>query len=242
MGGVVEHYENLLARHYSWMAGGFDAKAAENEELLRRLGIAPAGSARALDLGCGSGFQSVALANLGFAVTAVDLSETLLAELATHKGDLPIDIVKGDIVAAESFGDGFELAVCMGDTLTHLESKSDVEAMFADCRAAMEGGGRLILGYRDLSHELDGLDRFIPVRADADTVFTCFLEFEPETVKVHDLVYTRGADGAMTLNKSMYRKLRLPLDWVKSALADAGFDIVHEETARGAVTLMASKR
>ena len=100
---------------------------------------------------------------------------------------------------------------------------------------------KLILGYRDLSHELDGLDRFIPVRADADTVFTCFLEYEPETVKVHDLVYSRGADGAMALNKSMYRKLRLPLDWVKAALADAGFAVAHEETARGAATLVASR-
>jgi SAM-dependent methyltransferase len=241
MASVAEHYENLLARHYTWMAGGFDAKVVENEEVFRRLGIAPGGTARALDLGCGSGFQAVALANLGFAVTAVDLSVTLLAELDAQKGDRAIDAVNGDIVDASSFGDGFARAVCMGDTLTHLSSKADVEKMLAGCHAALAPGGRLILGYRDLSHELEGLDRFIPVRADEDRVFTCFLEYDPETVKVHDLVYARGPDGAMTLDKSMYRKLRLPVDWVKAALAGTGFEIALEETARGAVTLLASK-
>ena len=105
-----------------------------------------------------------------------------------------------------------ELVVCMGDTLTHLETLTKVKALLQQVSTGLAPGGRLILSFRNLSQPLVGLDRFIPVRADADTVFTCFLEYEPETVKVHDLVYARDVDGAMTLNKSMYRKLRLPLE------------------------------
>jgi len=45
--------------------------------------------------------------------------------------------------------------------------------------------------YRDLTKELEGLDRFIPVRSD-DKIMTCFLEYESaESVAVHDLIYTR---------------------------------------------------
>jgi hypothetical protein len=60
-------------------------------------------------------------------------------------------------------------------------------------------------------------------------------------VKFHDLVHSRGPDGTMVLNKSMYRKLRLSADWVETALAEAGFDIAHAEPARGMVTLVASR-
>ena len=39
MSDVAKHYENLLARHYSWMVGAaFDAKVAEQQALLEELG------------------------------------------------------------------------------------------------------------------------------------------------------------------------------------------------------------
>jgi 2-polyprenyl-3-methyl-5-hydroxy-6-metoxy-1,4-benzoquinol methylase len=162
------------------MAGGFEARAADNEALFRRLEIAPGGSGRALDLGCGSGFQAVALARRGFTVTAVDLSDTLLAELKRYAAGLAVETVAGDIVDAASFGAGYELAVCMGDTLTHLVSKDDVAKMFAGCRSALDGGGRLIVGWRDLTHELDGLDRFIRC---ARTPKPCSLVFSNTNLK-----------------------------------------------------------
>jgi hypothetical protein len=56
-----------------------------------------------------------------------------------------------------------------------------------------------------------------------DKLMTCFLEYEtPETVRVTDLVYTRGEAG-WSLNKSSYVKLRLSVEWVAQALSDAGF-------------------
>ena len=58
-----------------------------------------------------------------------------------------------------------------------------------------EGGTDLTLSlitFRDLSSELTELDRLIPVRSDENTIFTCFLEYELETVKVHDIVYNRN--------------------------------------------------
>jgi len=56
---------------------------------------------------------------------------------------------------------------------------------------ALHSGGVFVSTYRDLTKELEGLDRFIPVRSD-DKIMTCFLEYESaESVAVHDLIYTR---------------------------------------------------
>lgn len=237
---VAEHYDKLLAEHYSRMFGDYGAKVAEQRALFERLGVLPGGAGAALDLGCGSGFQSLALAQLGFRVKAVDVSDKLLAELASRRGDLPVEIARADLLD-ELSGPGapVELAVCMGDTLPHLGSKADVERLFDGCSRRLSPGGRLVLTFRDLTRELQGTDRFIPVHDSADVIMTCFLEYEPETIRVHDLVHTRGADGRWTLSASYYRKLRLSPDWVCERLEASGLAVSHREAARGLVTIVA---
>src|SRR5215470_10668700 len=98
MTSVRDHYETLLAEHYSRMFGDFESKVAEQRALLERLGVtALSSSGLAVDLGCGSGFQSVALARLGFRVLAVDFSPRLLAELTDRAHGLPVEAIAGDI-------------------------------------------------------------------------------------------------------------------------------------------------
>ena len=78
------------------------------------------------------------------------------------------------------------------------------------------------------------------MRSDEHRNFTCFLEFEPDTVKVHDLVYRR-VDGRWEFAKSFYRKLRLSTAWVVMALRSAGFSDVDTGLDRGLVVLTARK-
>jgi 2-polyprenyl-3-methyl-5-hydroxy-6-metoxy-1,4-benzoquinol methylase len=234
---VADHYERLLADHYTWMTGSFAGKVAEQKALLSELGVIPGRSGRALDLGCGSGFQSVALAELGFAVTALDGSAKLLAELETHKGSLPIVPMQADIAAGlGEVSPDLDVIVCMGDTLTHLESKDAVTQLFTQARALLAPGGRLVLSFRDLTAELAGIDRFILVRADAERIMTCFLEYRPETVLVHDLIHIREGEG-WTLQKSCYPKLRLGTRWVTAELAALDFRSIWTEK-KGGLTIV----
>src|SRR5262249_53064450 len=120
---VPRHYQELLADHYDWMfARPIDAIVAEQKAALQQCGIEPARGGRALDLGCGSGFQSLALSQLGYQVLAVDTSEKLLGQLAARARAERItpqlaDIRDLDQLVAPAT---FSVVVCMGDTLTHL--------------------------------------------------------------------------------------------------------------------------
>ncbi|MGH7387970.1 MAG: class I SAM-dependent methyltransferase [Candidatus Rokuibacteriota bacterium] len=127
-----EHYDEVLSQHYSRMFGAFEVKVVEQQALLERLGVTAAHAGRvAVDLGCGSGFQSIALARLGFRVVAIDFSRRLLAELNERARGLPVESIAGDIRdVAELAPAAVELVVCMGDTLSHLEHEEDLELLF----------------------------------------------------------------------------------------------------------------
>jgi SAM-dependent methyltransferase len=239
MSSVRDHYDQVLATHYSRMFGDFDAKVAEQGALLERLGVAARrDAAMAVDLGAGSGFQSVALAHLGFRVLAIDFSEGLLAELRDRARDLPVEAIAGDIRdVARLVPTAVELVVCMGDTLSHLESDNDLGSVFDGTAARLAPGGRFVLTFRDLSRELRDLDRIIPLHASDELVMTCFVEYEPSTVKVHDLIWIRHQDG-WRLSKGVYRKLRLAPDAVIARLQRAGFAVDRHEAPSGMVALV----
>lgn len=241
MATVEDHYNRLLADVYSWMYGGWDAALERYTEFFASRGITPHRSKRAIDLGAGCGFQAIPLARLGFSVTAIDLDRKLLAELSAHAQGADIEIVCADITQFRTHAPAeAELVVCMVDTLLHLDSQDSVARLAKDVCETLEPGGTFIATFRDFTVDMKELERFIPVRSDDNIVFTCFLEFEPATVKVHDLVYRR-VGGRWDFARSFYRKLRLPTDWVVTTLQAAGFAHVETGLDRGLVVVTATK-
>jgi SAM-dependent methyltransferase len=241
MASVKEHYESHLSDYYSWLYGGFELKVSENRRFFQDQHVRPEHSGLAMDLGAGSGFQSVPLAELGFKVTAIDLSQKLLDELKKNAKGLIIDLIRDDLLNfANHCTANIELCVCMGDTLTHLNTRQEVQSLASKVYKTLEARGRFILAYRDLALELKELERFIPVRSDDQTIFTCFLEYETNHVKVHDLIYER-MNQQWELKKSYFRKLRLSPQWTKDILLAAGFKIEIFDIYNGMVNIIARK-
>jgi 2-polyprenyl-3-methyl-5-hydroxy-6-metoxy-1,4-benzoquinol methylase len=241
MATVKEHYDHVLSDLYSWMFGGFDSGIERNTAFFKKHMISPVRSGVAIDLGAGCGFQTIPLAKAGFSVTAVDIDGKLLNELKNHLGTLSVSIVQDDLFNFDKYvKDNAELIVCMTDTLVHLESKEKVLSLFSKVISSLEPGGKFIITFRDLSSELSELDRFIPVKNDENIIFTCFLEYEPDTVKVHDIVYKKNIMG-WNLFKSFYRKLRISKDWAHSQLSDVGFGHVDSTVDHDFVTVIATK-
>jgi len=237
-----EHYEAILNEVYPWMMGPFDVMAEEQQALFERFGLGPRGCRRALDLGCGPGYQSVALARLGFEVTGLDTSESMLAAMRQATDSLPVRGVLGDMRHLRDLVPGpWEAAVCMGDSLAHLPSREEVRRVIRTVAGQLERGGVFVIGYRDMSELPRGLDRFIPVKADADRVSLCFLEEEgPETYLAYDVVHTR--EGAhWRFAKGCYRKLRIAADWLVAELSSCGLALRRREVQRGMTLLLAEK-
>lgn len=242
MSKVSEHYDNLLADYYSWMFGDFDSKVNDNEEFFIKNDIKPEKTGIAIDLGSGSGFQSIALAKTGFSVKAIDICKKLLDELDSKKENLDITTIQGDLLNFNSLvPENTDLIVCMGDTLPHLESIDDIDTLFKNVHDNLNFKGKFILTFRDTSVKLKNTDRFIPVRSDENTIFTCILEYEDDFINVYDLIYKNDGDK-WKMNVSNYRKLIIPPLLIKLKLEFYSFNISHFSITRGMITIIANKK
>jgi len=241
MPSVEAHYKKLLAPHYTWVQGGAEQQLKAFRAFFRRHAPHPGECGVALDLGAGSGFQSIPLAELGFGVIAIDISRELLDELRQRAGNLSIAAIQDDLMGfARHCPSQVELIVCMGDTLTHLNALKDIRRLIGNIHKKLIAGGCLFLSFRDMSVPEKDLDRFIAVRSEANRIFTCFLEYEKRHVKVHDLVYVRNEDQ-WHLRKSYFRKLRISTDWLQGQIEKAGLDIEHLNVSNGMTTIIARK-
>jgi hypothetical protein len=128
----------------------------------------------------------------------------------------------------------------VGDIIPHLPSTECITTLFRQVSALLVPQGKFVLSFRDLSEERYGLDRFLPIRSDSERIMMCFLEYEPDTVVVHDLIYIRQGEG-WDLRKSCYRKLRLGVPWVVSQLEAQGFVLLSKEQMEGGWIFVASR-
>ncbi|NKB16868.1 MAG: class I SAM-dependent methyltransferase [Pseudanabaena sp. CRU_2_10] len=241
MNTAKTHYDQQLASIYSWMAGTPEAAIKRNHDLLRQLGINPS-QGLAVDLGAGSGFQSIPLAELGLSVIAIDFCEALLSELNDRTGNLPIRTIHDNILNFSRYvEEQAQVIVCMGDTLTHLESLDSVQALLLSIKEVLATHGKLILTFRDyVSIEPQGTQRFIPVQSDDSIILTCFLEYRKDVVEVHDLVYRKEGDR-WKLSTSSYPKLRIDRNWVCDQLRKLGLEVVQNTMINGMICMVAEK-
>ncbi len=238
---IKEHYENHLANYYSWIIGDFNAKANETQRFFQSHDIKPVSSKIAIDLGAGCGLQSIPLAKIGFEVKAIDFSKKLLDELKNKSDGLSIEAIENDILNFDAYSDSKpELIVCMGDTLTHLDSMVAIRQLIKNNYQILLKNGRQVLTFRDLTSELKEEARFIPVNSDNNRIFTCFLEYHLTYVKVFDIVYEKEK-GRWIQKISSYKKLIISRGVIKEYFEDAGFKIEFMGIENGLVTIIGIK-
>jgi SAM-dependent methyltransferase len=224
-----EHYDNYLGNFYSWMAGDFTTKQQEQQAFFTAQNIVPAFNKTAFDLGSGHGMQTVSLAKLGFHVVAVDFNQQLLKELHENCKDLSVQIIENDlIVFLRNTNEEAELIVCMGDTLTHLKNLQSLDDLIGEVEKHLVRDGKIVLSFRDLSTELTGLQRFIPVKSDTTRMLNCFLEYFEDHVMVHDILH-EYSDGVWIQKVSAYPKLRLNNSIVTDLLNKHQLAVVYTE-------------
>ena len=239
---VKEHYDNHLAAVYSWMLGDFDTAKNSFKEYCIKNEIIPGENGLAIDLGAGSGIQSIALAELGFKVKAIDFNEKLLAELELKKADYPVEIINGNMLNFNLIvpEQPVDLISCCGDTISHLETFGQLDQLLKDCHNALVHDGRLILTFRDYSKVLSDTHRFIPVKSDENRILTCIIDFLNDKIMVTDLLQER-IQGKWIQKISSYEKLQITDDMILKKVQRIGFSVIDHNIIKGMTHLILLK-
>jgi SAM-dependent methyltransferase len=95
-----------------------------------------------LDMGCGTGNHAIRLAEEGYEVTGVDVSDEMLniAVSKTYYKDLPLDFIQSDI---RTFNDGkkYDVIIMMFAVLGYQQSNEDVIAALKTVSKHLKEGG-----------------------------------------------------------------------------------------------------
>jgi SAM-dependent methyltransferase len=132
--GFSEYVEYTDAEEYDRENGLTGPELPFYQHLAREVG------GPILDLACGTGFLTMPLAELGFAVTGVDLAPEML-DLARRKaGTLPIRWVHADCRTLD-LGEQFRLVTLTGNAFQEFRTRWDQEGLLGAVRRHLAPGG-----------------------------------------------------------------------------------------------------
>jgi SAM-dependent methyltransferase len=241
MSTAAEHYERHLAPVYLWMAGGRDVALHSGDAEVDGLGLPPAHGDIVVDLGAVFGMHAIPLTRRRARIIAIDASAELVRTLKEIGSGLPIQAIRDDLLSFQSHISETPSAIlCVGDTMTHLPNFSAIEMLIPVASIELAPGGLFVISFRDYSVPRAGDERFIFIRGDETHLLTCFLEFEAQVVRVHDIIHERTSNGWRS-RVSHYPKLRLAPERLIGSLESHGFNVRRESGMAGMVRLVARR-
>ncbi|KZE75646.1 class I SAM-dependent DNA methyltransferase [Paenibacillus elgii] len=198
-----------------------------------------------VDLGCGTGSIAVPLAQLGYEVVGIDLSEDMLsmasqkAESAQRSKSFPaggsVMWLQQDMREWE-LGHPVDAVISFCDCLNYLLEEEDIERTFKQVYDGLAPGGVFVFDMHTQS-QLQSYAESQPFFLNDDDVayiWTC--DFDPGRCEIeHELTlfvregdaWAEGSDDAITERYHRIEELHVqrayPLDWVQERLRAAGF-------------------
>lgn len=142
--------ERAIASRYDAFVAGTPLCVLDQALLLDHFRpVAERGRATVLDLGCGTGRHSLALADLGLDVVAIDLSHTMLEELAAKcltAATTSITPLHANLVELNGLRDASaDHAICLFSTLGMVQGRENRRQFLRHASRILRPGGTLLL-------------------------------------------------------------------------------------------------
>ncbi len=167
------------------------------------------GGRRVLDVACGTGRHSIALARRGYLLAGTDLSKGMIERARANAVDAKVD-VRFEVAAfgelARTFdlpstassgrhGSRFDGLLCLGNSLPHLLTPAELHAALADFAACLHPGGLLLIQNRNFDAVLSRCERWMKPQScregKTEWIFLRFYDFELRGRLIFNMVTLR---------------------------------------------------
>ena len=140
---------SLEARFYDkiWGRHDYDADAKFLADFFRKYHCRSV-----IDIGCGTGNHALRLSKLGYQVTGVDVSPTMLIIAKAKDKEAKIRFIQGDMKKLEKVipkGQRFDAAICLGQVFSHLMTDKDVQAFLNRVHKILKQNGLFVFSARN---------------------------------------------------------------------------------------------
>ena len=216
-------FYNSIADAYDSMFT-FDSRLKSAQEFVAALGQRVK-AAVAVDVGCGTGAYSLALAMAGIRTIAADVSEAMLAKAHANASELGVQI-ECKLAGLEELADAIpcpvDMIVCMGNTLPHLLTPESLASALDACRAILNPGGHLVLQLLNYERVLARRERVIGVSRDGAREFVRFYDFIDPLIQFNliELDWSTSEPQSRLSGTTLFPYTS---EQLRSALADHGF-------------------
>ena len=151
---ITQTFYDSMAAEYDKLFLDWQAAVREQAAVLGRL-FADSGfgrTSRVLDCACGIGTQAIGLAELGYPVTASDISDGELAEAARRakENGVRIRFEHADFRAlSDPFPEPFDIVIAMDNALPHMLTAEALESAVRSIAGRVRPGGIFVASIRD---------------------------------------------------------------------------------------------
>ena len=187
------------------------------------------GGRKVLDLACGTGEITVELAQHGFEVTGVDLSDEMLlvANEKAVKLGLSIPLFQQNMAELEGLGQ-FDCVTIFCDSLNYLRDEEDIVKTFSRVHEHLKDGGLFMFDIHSLykMEEVFSDHTFAVNGEEVSYIWDCFPGEEPYSVE-HDLsFFVRDEEsGLYDRFDELHYQRTYPVEQYKKWLEQAGFTV-----------------
>lgn len=163
--------------------------------------LAAVGAQRVLDAACGTGMHAIALGRRGYHVVGADASAGMIERArgnAAAAGAEVRFVVAGFGEMAAKAGRDFEALLCLGNSLPHASTPTDLKAALSDFAACLRPDGLLLVQNRNFDQVLAQRQRWMPLQehreGDAEWLFLRFYDFDADGLLTFHIVtlYRQG--------------------------------------------------
>ncbi|MBX3065474.1 MAG: class I SAM-dependent methyltransferase [Anaerolineae bacterium] len=237
-------YYNAVAEEYEYFYRDWEAAMQRDGADLRRLfKDRQVAIKRVLDASCGTGTQSIALAKLGYEVTAMDPSRNMLHKarqnaLKYNVGD-KISIGRANFLNLPRAVTGpFDAVITKGNSLPHLLQDDQLQAAISNFYNLLRPGGLVVIGIRDYDFMMEDRARFVPRQYhEGDGDEKDYILFDvwdwddgpPVTVTFNTFIVS-GKDKQYQVNKQSVKYRALKQEELEKMMKQAGFIDLKVET------------